>query len=82
MAAKIFATVETFARDVRHTLRLMQRDRAVTFTALATLAGHRPQHRDCLCRPRRALLAILPLATGRRPPSAFPKCLQTLDQET
>ncbi len=33
-----FATVETFAQDVRHTLRLMRRDPAFTFTALATLA--------------------------------------------
>ena len=33
-----FATVETFARDVRHALRLMQRDPAFTVTALATLA--------------------------------------------
>ena len=33
-----FAMVETFARDVRHTLRLMRRDPAFTFTALATLA--------------------------------------------
>jgi putative ABC transport system permease protein len=33
-----FATVETFARDVRHALRLMRRDPAFTFTALATLA--------------------------------------------
>src|SRR5947209_7955230 len=34
----IFATVETFARDVRHALRLMRRDPAFTVTALATLA--------------------------------------------
>jgi len=34
----IFATVETFAQDVRHTLRLTRRDPAFTFTALATLA--------------------------------------------
>jgi putative ABC transport system permease protein len=33
-----FATVETFAQDVRHTLRLMRRDPVFTFTALATLA--------------------------------------------
>src|SRR5262245_16883504 len=33
-----FATVETFAQDVRHTLRLMRRDPAFTVTALATLA--------------------------------------------
>src|SRR5438034_158635 len=33
-----FATVETFAYDVRHALRLMWRDPAFTFTALATLA--------------------------------------------
>jgi putative ABC transport system permease protein len=33
-----FAMVETFAQDVRHTLRLMRRDPAFTFTALATLA--------------------------------------------
>jgi predicted permease len=33
-----FATVETFARDVRHAQRLMRRDPAFTFTALATLA--------------------------------------------
>ena len=30
--------VETFAQDVRHTLRLMRREPAFTFTALATLA--------------------------------------------
>jgi putative ABC transport system permease protein len=34
----IFATVETFAQDVRHALRFMRRDPAFTFTALATLA--------------------------------------------
>ena len=33
-----FATVETFAQDVRHALRLMRRDPAFTITALATLA--------------------------------------------
>jgi putative ABC transport system permease protein len=33
-----FATVETFAQDVRHTLRLMRREPAFTMTALATLA--------------------------------------------
>jgi predicted permease len=33
-----FPTVETFAQDVRHTLRLMRRDPAFTVTALATLA--------------------------------------------
>jgi predicted permease len=34
----IFATVETFAQDVGHALRLMRRDPPFTFTALATLA--------------------------------------------
>ena len=34
----IFPTVDTFAQDVRHTMRLMGRDPAFTFTALATLA--------------------------------------------
>ncbi len=33
-----FATVETFAQDVRHALRLIRRDPAFTFTALAMLA--------------------------------------------
>ena len=34
----IFPTVDTFAQDVRHALRLMRRDPAFTVTALATLA--------------------------------------------
>src|SRR5215471_11708394 len=33
-----FATVETFAHDVRHALRLLGRDPAFTAAALATLA--------------------------------------------
>jgi putative ABC transport system permease protein len=33
-----FATVETFAQDVRHALRLIRREPAFTFAALATLA--------------------------------------------
>jgi hypothetical protein len=33
-----FATVETFAQDLRHALRLMRREPAFTSTALATLA--------------------------------------------
>ena len=33
-----FPTVDTFAQDVRHALRLMRRDPAFTVTALATLA--------------------------------------------
>ncbi len=33
-----FATLETFAQDVRHALRLMRRDPAFTLTALATIA--------------------------------------------
>ncbi len=33
-----FATIETFAQDARHALRLMGRDPAFTVTALATLA--------------------------------------------
>ena len=34
----LFATVDTFAKDVRHALRLLRRDPGFTFTALATLA--------------------------------------------
>ncbi|HEX6464715.1 MAG TPA: ABC transporter permease, partial [Vicinamibacterales bacterium] len=34
----VFATVETFAQDVRHALRLIRRDTAFAVTALATLA--------------------------------------------
>ena len=34
----VCSDVETFAQDVRHTLRLMRREPAFTFTALATLA--------------------------------------------
>jgi putative ABC transport system permease protein len=34
----IFPTVDTFAQDVRHALRLMRRDPVFTVTALATLA--------------------------------------------
>src|SRR4051795_11109256 len=34
----IFPTAEAFAQDVHHTLRLMRRDPAFPFTALATLA--------------------------------------------
>jgi predicted permease len=34
----VFTTVDTFAQDVRHALRLMRRDPAFTITALATLA--------------------------------------------
>jgi predicted permease len=34
----IFPPLETFAQDVRHTLRLLRRDPAFTITALATLA--------------------------------------------
>src|SRR5438552_14670294 len=33
-----FPRIETFAKDVRHSLRLMRRDPAFTFTALTTLA--------------------------------------------
>src|SRR5262245_47743343 len=33
-----FPTVDTFAQDVRHAVRLLRRDPAFTFTALATLA--------------------------------------------
>ena len=34
----VFATAETFAKDARHALRLLRREPAFTFTALATLA--------------------------------------------
>ncbi|MCC7007676.1 MAG: ABC transporter permease [Acidobacteria bacterium] len=35
---RLFATIDTFAQDARHALRLMRRDPAFTLTALATLA--------------------------------------------
>ena len=38
MGSVLFETVDTFTRDVRHALRLMWRNPAFTFTALATLA--------------------------------------------
>ena len=40
-----FATFEPFAQDVRHALRLIRRDPAFTFTAVATLARSLPASR-------------------------------------
>ena len=51
-----FATVETFAQDVRHALRLIAARSGVHLhRPRHARARHRPQHRDFLRRLRRAL---------------------------
>jgi hypothetical protein len=80
--AKIFATVETFAQNVRHARRSMRRDPAFTFTALATLALGIGLNTAIVSVAYGVLCWQFSRSRpGGVPPNPFPECLQTPDQK-